>query len=71
MPTTITINGVSGATPFDIYLCDDPLTTCVYVNTITGGTYSLTVPLIMDGQLSYNLKVVDDNNCEIISNLVV
>jgi len=23
MPTTITINGVSGATPFDIYLCDD------------------------------------------------
>jgi hypothetical protein len=71
MPTTITINNVTGATPFDIYLCDDPLTTCVYVDTYSGGTYSFDVPLIMDGQLSYNIKVVDDNNCEIISNLVV
>jgi hypothetical protein len=41
------------------------------VDTITGGTYSFDVPLILDGQLSYNLKVVDDNDCEIISNLVV
>jgi hypothetical protein len=71
MPTTITINDVTGLTPFDIYLCDDPLTTCVYVDTYSGGTYSFDVPLIIDGQLSYNIKVVDSNNCEIISNLVV
>ena len=71
MPTTITINDVTGATPFDIYLCDDPLTTCVYVDTYSGGTYSFDVPLIMDDQLSFNIKVVDDNNGEIISNLVV
>jgi hypothetical protein len=71
MPTTITINDVTGLTPFDIYLCDNPLTTCVYVDTYSGGTYSFDVPLIIDGQLSYNIKVVDSNNCEIISNLVV
>lgn len=71
MPTTITINDITGTTPFDIYLCDDPLTTCVYVDTITGTTYSFDVPSIMDGQLSYNLKVVDDNDCVIINNLIV
>lgn len=71
MPTTITINDITGTTPFDIYLCDDPLTTCIYVDTITGTTYSFDVPSIMDGQLSYNLKVVDDNDCVIINNLIV
>ena len=70
MPTTITINGVTGATPFDVYLCDDSLTTCVYVNTITGGTYSFDVPTILDGQASYNLKTIDNNGCEVINNLI-
>ena len=70
MPTTITINGVTGATPFDVYLCDDLLTTCVYVNTISGGTYSFDIPTILDGQTSYNLKTVDNNGCEVINNLI-
>jgi hypothetical protein len=65
MPTQVTINNITGATPFDIYICDDPITTCVYVNTITGTTLTFALPTIMDGQTSYTLKVVDNNGCQI------
>ena len=62
MPTNITINNITGTTPFDIYICDDPITTCVYVDTITTLPYMFSVPIILDGQLSYNLKVIDELN---------
>jgi len=71
MPTEIIINNITGATPFDIYLCDDSLTTCVYINTVDTFPHTFNVPTIMDNQLSYNLKVIDNNGCEIINNLVV
>ncbi len=71
MPTEIIINDISGATPFDLYLCDDPLTTCIYVDTVSSFPYSFNVPNIMDDQLSYNLKVIDNNGCELINNLIV
>ena len=71
MPTEITITSVSGATPFDVYICDDPITLCVYVDTITVSNvpFSFNVPSILDGQTSYNLKVVDNNGCSVEDNL--
>lgn len=73
MPTEITITSVSGATPFDVYICDDPITTCVYVDTITVAyiPYTFNVPSILDGQTSYNLKVVDNNGCSVEDNLIL
>lgn len=71
MPTNITINNITGTTPFDIYICDDPITTCVYVDTITTLPYVFSVPIILDGQLSYNLKVIDELNCVVIQNLIL
>ena len=71
MPTEVTITSVSGATPFDVYICDDPITTCIYVDTITVAylPYVFNVPSLLDGQTSYNLKVVDNNGCTVESNL--
>lgn len=69
MPTTITINNISGATPYDVYVCSNPATTCVYIDTITSIPYVFDVPQILDGQSSYILKVVDDNDCSIIETL--
>jgi hypothetical protein len=73
MPTEITITSVSGATPFNVYICDDPIITCVYVDTITVANipYSFNVPSILDGQTSYNLKVVDNNGCTVEENLTL
>lgn len=67
MPTTITINGISGTSPFDIYLCDNPVTTCIYINTISSTPYSFDVPIILDGQDDFNIKVIDNNDCETIT----
>lgn len=69
MPTEITINTISGSQPFDVYICDNPSVTCIYIDTITSAPYVFNVPSILDGQSSYNLKIVDDNGCTIIQNL--
>lgn len=69
MPIEITISSISGTSPFDVYICDDPITTCVYVNTITSAPYAFNVPSILDGQSSFFIRVVDDNGCTVEENL--
>ena len=71
MPTQITINDVTATTPYKVYLCDDPITTCVYITTINTVPYNFFIPLAIDGQPSYNLKIVDDKNCVVIKNLIL
>jgi hypothetical protein len=63
MPAKIIINNITGATPFDIYICDNPITNCIYINTISTLPYEFNIPSIMENQDDYNLKVIDDNNC--------
>ncbi len=63
MPTNITINNITGTTPFNIYLCDNLSTVCVYIDTISTFPYSFDVPTIMDSQNEFNLKIVDNNGC--------
>jgi hypothetical protein len=69
MPTQITINNLSGASPYDIYLCDDPISTCVYITTTSTLPYVFDVPSIMESQTSFNLKMIDNNGCEVTQNL--
>ena len=71
MPTQITINDVTGATPYKVYLCDDPITTCVYISTINTLPYNFFVPTAIDGQPTYNLKIVDNKHCVVIKNLTL
>ena len=70
MPTQITINTISGVQPYDIYICDDPITTCIYISTISTVPYVFNVPTLLDGQSSYNLKIVDNNGCSVEVNLI-
>jgi hypothetical protein len=69
MPTDITINNITGSAPFDVYLCDNPITTCVYVDTISSTPYVFEIPSIMSSQNDFNLKIVDNNNCTVIETL--
>jgi hypothetical protein len=69
MPTQITINNLSGASPYDIYLCDDPISTCVYITTTSTLPYVFDAPSIMESQTSFNLKMIDNNGCEVTQNL--
>ena len=70
MPTQITITTISGVQPYDIYICDDPITTCIYISTISTVPYVFNVPTLLDGQSSYNLKIVDNNGCSVEENLI-
>jgi hypothetical protein len=67
MPIDITINDITGQTPYDIYICDTGSTTCIYVSTINVGDlpYDFTVPQFFTNLDRFNLKIIDDNNCQI------
>lgn len=67
MPIDITINNISGQTPFDIYVCNTGQTYCVYSATITSGDlpYTFEVPIPFLDSTGVNLRIVDDNDCQI------
>ena len=65
MPTTITVNNITGSTPFDVYLCLSGGSPCYYVKSIGSGElpYNLSVPKPIQDFSYYCLKVVDANGC--------
>lgn len=73
MPTNILINNISGSTPFNVYLCDEFNVTCTYIDTIPSSAlpYTFQVPSVMEGQVSFNIKVIDNNSCTSISNIIL
>lgn len=73
MPTDITINDISGSTPFDVYVCDTGYTTCIYVSTINSGDlpYTFEIPPVYSSLSNFIVKVVDDNNCVVTDTLTV
>lgn len=62
MPTNISITGITGTSPYHVYVCDYPETTCIYVDTISSVPYSFDIPVVFDGQTFYTLKIIDNNN---------
>jgi hypothetical protein len=63
MPLEVIVNGLSGATPFNIWICDNPETTCIYVDTVTGATLTFDVPQALIYQNDWIIKSIDNNNC--------
>lgn len=66
MANEITVSGITGTSPFDIYTCDTGKTTCIYITRVTGTDLpvSFDVPMVFESLPSVNVKVVDNNNCE-------
>lgn len=71
MPIDITINNITGASPYDVYVCDDPVSTCIYIDTISILPYQFEVPNIMSSNTVFNLKIVDNNGCLTYQTLTV
>jgi len=73
MPIDITINDISGQTPFDIYVCNTGQTYCVYSATINSGDlpYTFEVPIPFINSEGVNLRIVDDNDCQINEILLI
>ena len=73
MPIDITINNISGHTPFDVYVCNTGQTYCVYSATITSGDlpYTFEVPIPFLNSEGVNLRIIDDNDCQINEILII
>lgn len=71
MSTSITINGITGTSPYNITLCDtDPVSpTCVWIAQITSSDlpYTFTPPISLQYTTSFLVKIVDSGfPCTII-----
>jgi len=66
MPNILQINSITGASPFNLYVCDATVTYCFTAGTVTTLPYTLTIPPPLDSTTPIILKVIDANNCEIM-----
>jgi hypothetical protein len=63
MPTTVTITNLTGSSPYDVWVCDTSLSTCIYVNTFTSIPYTFEVPYVYSSFTEFVVKIVDNNDC--------
>lgn len=71
MAKLVTITTLTGASPFDVYLCDNLYNNCIYIDTIITSEipYSFIVPASFENLTTVGVKVIDDVNC-VIKNTV-
>lgn len=63
MAIQVTINAITGTSPYDIYICQSNGTNCFYISTITTTPYVFDIPEPYNTVTSYMVKVIDNNNC--------
>lgn len=65
MEVQVTINNITGQTPFDIYVCQVDGSGCFYVSTITNSSfpYVFDIPSPYNSSPNYMIKAIDANNC--------
>jgi hypothetical protein len=63
MAVQVTINDITGATPFNIYVCQSDGSGCFYYGTTSTLPYVFDIPAPNNTSSSYMLKIIDNNNC--------
>lgn len=71
MSVQVTINSITGQSPYDVYICQTGGTGCFYMTTITTAPYIFDIPTPYNTSSSYMLKLIDDNGCVISGNTQV
>lgn len=61
MSVEVAIYGITGQSPFDIYICQSGGTDCFYIDRITDYTYNFLIPEPYDISQAYMLKIIDGN----------
>jgi hypothetical protein len=68
MAKTVQISTITGATPFDIWVCEDcSPNSCQYIDTIETSDlpYSFILPVYYESLSTYTIRIIDNNNCVI------
>jgi len=65
MGLTITIDGITGQSPYNVYVCQSDGTGCFFINQITSGEipYTFNIPSPYDQSTEYMVKIVDGLGC--------
>jgi hypothetical protein len=71
MSVEVNINGITGQSPYNIYICQSGGTDCFFIDTITTTTYQFLIPSPYDTSPAYMLKIIDANNCIISGQTLV
>lgn len=71
MSVEVIINGITGQSPFNIYICQSGGTGCFFMDTITTTSYQFNIPSPYDTSSAYMLKIIDANNCIISGQTLV
>jgi len=71
MPTSITINNITGSSPFDIYISPVDENNFFYITNINSGElpYTFFIPPLVQNQNDYCVRVEDADGC-IITNCI-
>ena len=66
----IYLNNVTGTGPYDVYVCDETITYCFFVESGVS-TFPLTInlPPFLQGVRTVIVKVIDSNGCELFYNI--
>jgi hypothetical protein len=71
MGTQVNINGITGQSPFNIYVCLTEGTQCIFIDKIENTPYDFIIPPPYDTLSSYMLKIIDGNNSVITGQTTV
>jgi hypothetical protein len=68
MPINVVISGVTGLSPYNVYVCDPSLVSCTWINQITSGQipYTFELPFIFQSFSDFAVKIIDNNGCSVI-----
>lgn len=67
MSKFISIDSVTGSSPYNIYICDEFGVNCFYIATTSTIPYTFQIPSPYDELSVYMLKLVDAQGCQIIN----
>lgn len=63
----LTIDNITGVTPYNIYVCDSDIENCFWIATVASIPYSFIIPPPYENMPTFCLKIVDGNGCDIIN----
>lgn len=63
MDVQVTINGITGQSPYDVYVCQVDGSGCFYISTIESTPYVFDIPVPYNTSPNYMVKAIDANNC--------
>ena len=73
MAVQVTVNNITGSTPYQVYVCDSTLSSCIYISQIQSIDlpYNFIIPQPFENLINYSIKIVDVYGCVITNTFTV